>query len=721
MRVPQTWQEHHENGRGSTVVCIPVTAEPELLYRCLQNVVAHTAADTPVLVVDARSADPALDRFLAELDHKIHHLGVPEAAGPVELANAAMDACGAADVVLLASHALVFDGWLERLCIAAQDGQATATASALGNYAGPLSLWGPHDPLPANADLESIAAAVSARSPRVVPRTLTAEGHCIWIARAALELAGPFDTAFAALRPALVDFAQRCSARGLANVVADDVVVASVLPDLSAAGDTLGAVADRALLEARYRYLGRALADGDVWRPLERSLSAARRAVRPLSVTIDGRILRGEFSGAQAATLELIETLGRADAVSVRVLLDPAAGAEVLAALERAGVEGIRSSESGAIGERSDVVHRPYQVSSAEDLELLSRLGERLVITHLDLIAFHNPTYFGSFEGWTYHRRITRQALARADTVIFLSDHAARDAVGEGLVEPDRVRVVPLTAGREDVDVGRRRPARAPDGPFLLCIGNDYMHKNRLFAIRLLAALRARGWRGKLVLAGADVGYGSSRGEEAAFLTSQPELRAEVIDLPAVAEGEKNWLYANASAVVYPSVYEGFGLIPFEAARAGTPCLFASQASLAEVLPAEAATLVPWDAEASAERALGLLTDTDERRRHLDQLEAAAARLESWDAIALRLVEIYEQTARLEYREAAYLAAEAQMREAEIGTWIDIKEKMGSVLSPASPVPPDAQRGLIAVASRRSLSRPFFWVLARLYRFGRRS
>ncbi len=701
-------------------VCIPVTAPSELLRRCLQNVAAHSPADTPVLVASAGPADPALERFIAGLGRDVRHLTEPAPAGPVELANAAVAAAGEADVVLLASHALVFDGWLERLCAAGNSAKVVGTASAFGNNAGPLSLWGEHDRLPADADLESLAAAVAARSPRSVPRTPTAEGHCIWISRAAIQLMGSFDQAFGALGPAVVDFAQRCNWHGLANVVADDVLVASVLPGLSADGDSLGTGDDRALLASRYGYLDRALRDRDAWRPLARSLSAARRALRPLSVTIDGRILRGEFSGAQASTLELIEALGRTNDMDVRVVLDPAASADVLAAVERAGASPLSAEQAGPGVARSDVVHRPYQVSSAEDLDLLSRLGERIVVTHLDLIAFHNLGYFGSFEGWLHHRRVTRQALARADAVIFLSDHAAEDAVGEGLVEADRARVVPLTAAGEDLTGEQRRPPRAPDGPFLLCIGNDYMHKNRLFAIRLLGALRARGWPGRLVLAGADVGYGSSRGEEADYLTTKPELRDEVIDLPAVAAGEKSWLYANASAVVYPSVYEGFGLIPFEAARAGTPCLFASHASLAEVLPAAAATLVPWDPEESAERALALLTDDDERRRHLDLLEAAAAQLESWDSIALKLVDVYEQTARLEYREAASLAGEAQTREAEIGTWIDIKEKMGDVLSPASPVPPDAQRGLIAVASRRGLSRPFFWVLARLYRIGRR-
>ena len=58
-----------------------------------------------------------------------------------------------------------------------------------------------------------------------------------------------------------------------------------------------------------------------------------------------------------------------------------------------------------------------------------------------------------------------------------------------------------------------------------------------------------------------------------------------MVDLGAVDEAEKAWLYANAALVLYPTVNEGFGLVPFEAADAGAPCLWAAHSSLAELLP----------------------------------------------------------------------------------------------------------------------------------------
>ncbi len=633
-----------------------------------------------------------------------------EGAGAVALANAALEACADADAVLLSSDAVVPTAWLERLRDAAGSDSIVATASALGPGRGPLSIGPgalPIDP----RHLERVAAEVGSRASRARPRTATADGRCVWISRAALELEGKLDEGFESLRAALIDLSQRCALRGFANVAADDVIVGSASPEADTGTEQLAAGRDGALLQERYPYLLPAL-EPETWQPLQRSLASARRALGPLRVTIDARIVRGSFSGAHAQTLEVIETLARLPDVRVRVVLDPAIGPDALAALDRLpGVERVAAGDVSAATERDDVAHRPYQVTSPEDLDLLSQLGERLVITHLDLIAFHNPGYFDTHDSWLAHRRVTRQGLAMADRVVFLSEHAARDAIREGLVERGRARVVPMAVSRDRHTPGGRRPEGVPDRPFLLCLGNDFRHKNRLFAIKLLAELQGRAWDGDLVLAGARVEHGSSRSEEASYLSSRPGLAATVHDLPAVDEAEKAWLYANAAAVAYPTVLEGFGLIPFEAASAGTPCIFARQASLAELLPPEAASIVPWDAAESAERALPLLLDAEARRRHLELVAEAGRALGDWQSIGRELLAVYEETAGLPSREASSLAAEATRQESKLEAWNLLERGLT----------PRARTGLLALAQRRRLRRPLSWLLAGLYRVAGRA
>src|SRR5204862_464609 len=86
-----------------------------------------------------------------------------------------------------------------------------------------------------------------------------------------------------------------------------------------------------------------------------------------------------------------------------------------------------------------------------------------------------------------------------------------------------------------------------------------------------LERLKARhGWDGVLVFAGPTVPYGGSKRQEAQFLSAHAHLATSVLDLGPVTEAEKDWLFARAALVAYPSVLEGFGLVPFGAG--GRPC-----------------------------------------------------------------------------------------------------------------------------------------------------
>jgi hypothetical protein len=172
---------------------------------------------------------------------------------------------------------------------------------------------------------------------------------------------------------------------------------------------------------------------------------------------------------------------------------------------------------------------------------------------------------------------------------------------------------------------------------------------------------------------------------------------------------------------VYPTIYEGFGLLPLEAARAGLPCLFAGQASLADIAD-DAATLVAWDPHASAAAVLPLLSDGAERADHLSKLEGMP--VPTWDEVARGLLEVYEQAVCAPPAEAAprvwqeldreryiveldhdasklkQLAQEYQqayhMLEARVSNGLPLIDD-GGLLSHAQ------QRGLMRVAARRRL------------------
>ena len=83
------------------------------------------------------------------------------------------------------------------------------------------------------------------------------------------------------------------------------------------------------------------------------------------------------------------------------------------------------------------------------------------------------------------------------------------------------------------------------------------------------------------MLAGAHVTHGSSREEERFLLTAAIRSLRAAFSMPGqlMKQARRGFMH-HAVAVLFPSLYEGFGLIPYEAARADVPCLFAPQTAL---------------------------------------------------------------------------------------------------------------------------------------------
>ncbi len=605
-----------------------------------------------------------------------------------------------ADLGLVAEAGVLPQGWLGLLCDAAHadDTVAAATSQTVG---------GPQPSFPGLLQIPRGAGDGATLAPRV----LLPEPSCCLIRRTAFDLLGGLDPRFSHPHVLLADFAARGRELGLSCALAAGAIVFQSQGRLDPSPpDQL----ER--LYHRHPWLPAACTDETALDAgaLKHALIANRARRQGMSVTIDARSLGSGFGGTQTYVGELLLALARSGRVAVRAVLAARPDPEFAAALADAGVESVSYDQaaSGALT-RTDVVHRPQQVFTLSDLRLLALIGERLVVSHMDLIGYRAPTYHASVDNWRAYRRSTRLALSCADRVIFFSDHARRDAIAEQLISEARACVVGIGVRPIPEASDSDRPAGVPSGrEFLLMIGADYAHKNRPFALELVEQLRLRhGWQGAIVLAGAHVANGSSAPVERELLRSRPELASHVIDLGPVSEAEKRWLLRSAMAHLAPSAYEGFGLAPLEAAAAGRPCIYAPCTSLREIIDSGAATIVPWDAAASADAAAPLLHPGPARNRHLALLAQAMARF-SWDRVVPQILASYEEAIASPYR--GTVSWEELEREALVVTLQDAYEQLdarvrdglalidarGSLLTRAE------QRGLMRVASRPWLRGP---------------
>lgn len=732
---------------GTAAICVPVFGARELFMDCLRSIIAHTSPHTPILITDDCSiASEGIGSAVEEISqapeaqhHTIFYLCQPENVGFVRNVNTAFRVLAGADVVLVNSDVRVAEGWLDRMVAAAESDSRIATVSTLTNHGSILSVPERNTPLPdfpPGCDFDNAAALVAQRAHRLYPRIPVAIGHCVLIRRSALDLVGEFDEAFSPGYGEEVDFSLRAGSRGLLHVVADDVLVfhrgrASFSED----GDKSPTqVAHDAIICERYPFYEEWIVNvaSEDRGPLERALAIARTCIVRMSVTIDARCLAGAMTGTQIHALELIKALVATDEIDLRVLVPRHITPEAAQILTSIGdLEQVGEDDIGGLP-RTDVAHRPYQVGHPDELLDLVKLGRRVVVTHQDLIAFNAPEYFPDYPAFAAYRSVTRDALALADFVVFFSAHAREEALRAGLTDGERTAVIHL--GTDHALFGRDTavPGDPVDGvgptPFLLCIGTDFRHKNREFAIRVLECLIAEhGWGGQLVFAGPHVAHGSSSAKEQALLDGSPVLRDRVVDVGSVSEPSKAWLLEHASAVLYPTTIEGFGLVPFEAAQHDTPCLFAPMGSLAELFTPDDTWLAAWDAEATAATVMQLIADPDLRSTHVDGLRRAGERLQ-WRDAAAKLLDVYRMT--IESPGAAIGTTTAVQAE-YINALLDVLANYGmlddegnvtatplgmAIAAPATGVPDEVKRLTLAINARPWLRKPLFGLIAAPYR-----
>ena len=105
------------------------------------------------------------------------------------------------------------------------------------------------------------------------------------------------------------------------------------------------------------------------------------------------------------------------------------------------------------------------------------------------------------------------------------------------------------------------------------------------------------------------------------------------------------WLYRNASLFVFPSLYEGFGFPPLEAAALGVPSVVSNVSSIPEVCGKNVIYFDPYSIDSIAENLSKPLLDEEERKRLVEKLPEMVNSF-SWKRNAEETVEVYKSFTR---------------------------------------------------------------------------
>ena len=265
--------------------------------------------------------------------------------------------------------------------------------------------------------------------------------------------------------------------------------------------------------------------------------------------------------------------------------------------------------------ERADVVHYPLTVP-------VPPAARPTVLTLLDVQHLDLPELFP--RGERLFRRLAYDRAARsADHVVVISNWVKERVVERLGLDAARVHAIHLGVDHERFTP---EPAAARE-PFLLYPARPWPHKNHARLFEAFARVRAERPDLTLVLTGV--------GHDPSGLPDGVETRGGVSADELVA------LYRRASALVFPSLYEGFGLPPVEAMACGCPVATANAGSLPEVVGDAAVLFDPYRHESIAAG----ITEALDRGDELTRLGLARAAAFTWEATARAHDRVYEAAA----------------------------------------------------------------------------
>ena len=231
-------------------------------------------------------------------------------------------------------------------------------------------------------------------------------------------------------------------------------------------------------------------------------------------------------------------------------------------------------------------------------------------------------------------------AVARADHVICISDYTRLELIRLFDIPAHKISVVHLGCDSPSGDPGAIAPGAATgDRPYLLYIGLRGGYKNFAAMLKGIAASE-RLTRVFDVIA---FGGGAFSAPERAMIS---ELGFSVGQVRHAGGGDREMsrLYRGASALVYPSRYEGFGLPPLEAMSYGCPVAASSAAAMPEVI-GDAGEYFDPERPDSIAPAIERIVFSQERTDELIELGRMRAALFTWKRCADETLGVYRSLA----------------------------------------------------------------------------
>ncbi len=291
-----------------------------------------------------------------------------------------------------------------------------------------------------------------------------------------------------------------------------------------------------------------------------------------------------------------------------------------------------------------DVLHYPHYA-------IPLRWKRPMVVNIHDLNHLEFPEYLPTLMHRAYARYFFNAVAKRADRIIVPTNFIKGRVIDLLGVGEELVRIIPYAApdyfspiseatAADDRSVLEKYGLKKP---YLLTSGIYKPHKNYPFLLRAFALLHER--LGDKTPALVMIGFRHGKNTvDLKHLIKELNLEPLVFLPGYVPQEDVPSVYRNAQSLVFPSLYEGFGLPVLEAMKSGVPVAASDIAPICEVAGKCVATFDPRDINTLVDT-LERLVEDERFRKRLIQRGLERQRLYSWHEVAWSTFQVYKQVA----------------------------------------------------------------------------
>jgi len=260
------------------------------------------------------------------------------------------------------------------------------------------------------------------------------------------------------------------------------------------------------------------------------------------------------------------------------------------------------------------------------------RKGTNVVTVH-DLAHLALQDMLGSPLKNFYSRTMFKMLSKKVDKVICVSNFTRNELIKYTDINPDKIEVI--YNGLEDYWFNIKKEIPPESSPFLLYVGNIKPHKNLKTLVKSFLHILDK-IPHNLILVGKKEGFITEDGEINELVNEAPE---RIKFTGYISDKKLQQYYAYAEAMIFPSLYEGFGYPPLEAMACGTPVIVSDSASMPEICGDAAYYFDPHDIDELSFKIQNLLFDNELTRNFITKGYSQAKKY--------RIEECAQETARV--------------------------------------------------------------------------